>query len=196
MAAGAFRDDLYARLNLWTFRLPGLADRREDIEPNLDYELDRFAEREGDQASFNKESRQRYLTFATSGEASWPGNFRDLAASITRMATLSPKGRIDVDCVDKEIERLRRLWSGQADNAVDILSEILSDEQIAELDLFDRVQLAETIRICRASRSLSEAGRTLFNASRARRTSSNDADRLRKYLGRFELEWSVVSNQR
>lgn len=196
VAAGAFRDDLYARLNLWTFRLPGLADRREDIEPNLDYELDRFAEREGDQASFNKEARLRYLTFATSGEASWPGNFRDLAASITRMATLSPKGRIDVDCVDKEIERLRRLWSGQADNAADILSEILSDEQIVELDLFDRVQLTETIRICRASRSLSEAGRTLFNASRARRSSSNDADRLRKYLGRFDLEWSVVNGLR
>lgn len=196
VAAGAFRDDLYARLNLWTFRLPGLADRREDIEPNLDYELDRFAEREGDQASFNKEARLRYLAFATSGEASWPGNFRDLAASVTRMAILSPKGRIDVDCVDKEIERLRRLWSGQADNAADILSEILSDERIAELDLFDRVQLAETIRICRASRSLSEAGRTLFSASRMRRSSSNDADRLRKYLARFDLEWSVVSDLR
>ena len=193
VSTGAFRDDLYARLNLWTFRLPGLADRREDIEPNLDYELDRFAEREGDQSSFNKEARQRYLAFATSGEASWPGNFRDLAASITRMATLSPKGRIDVDCVDKEIERLRRLWSGQANSAADILSEILADEQIAELDLFDRFQLAETIKICRASRSLSEAGRTLFNASRARRSSSNDADRLRKYLTRFELDWSVVS---
>lgn len=42
------------RLNLWTFQLPGLAERREDIEPNLDCELDRFAEREGDRASFNK----------------------------------------------------------------------------------------------------------------------------------------------
>lgn len=195
VAAGAFRDDLYARLNLWTFRLPGLSDRREDIEPNLDYELDRFAEREGDQASFNKEARQRYLAFATSGEASWPGNFRDLAASVTRMATLSQKGRIDADCVGKEIERLRRLWSGQADKAVDILCEILDENRIAELDLFDRIQLTETIRVCRTSRSLSEAGRTLFNASRARRSSSNDADRLRKYLARFELEWSVVTGQ-
>lgn len=194
VAAGAFRDDLYARLNLWTFRLPGLADRREDIEPNLGYELDRFAEREGDQASFNKEARQRYLAFATSGEASWPGNFRDLAASVTRMATLSPKGRIDVDCVDKEIERLKRLWAGQVDEAADILSQVLDENQIAELDLFDRVQLAETIRVCRSSRSLSEAGRTLFNASRVRRSSSNDADRLRKYLARFELEWSTIGN--
>jgi transcriptional regulatory protein RtcR len=192
VAAGGFRDDLYARLNLWTFRLPGLADRREDIEPNLDYELDRFAEREGDQVSFNKEARQRYLAFATSGEASWPGNFRDLAASVTRMATLSPKGRIDVDCVDKEIERLRRLWSGQAGNAADILFHIMDSNQIAELDLFDRIQLTETIRVCQASRSLSEAGRTLFHASRARRSSSNDADRLRKYLARFGLDWSIV----
>lgn len=112
LAAGVFRDDLYARLNLWTFRLPGLADRREDIVPNLDYELDRFAEREGQQASFNKEARQRYLTFATSGEASWPGNFRNLAASITRMATLSPKGRIDVaDRLRKYLARFDLEWS-------------------------------------------------------------------------------------
>lgn len=109
------------------------------------------------------------------------------------MATLSSKGRIDVDCVDKEIERLRRLWSRQADRGADVLFEILDANRIDELDLFDRVQLVETIRICRASRSLFEAGRVLFSASRARRSSSNDADRLRKYLARFELEWSMVS---
>ncbi len=192
VAAGAFRDDLYARLNLWTFRLPGLADRREDVEPNLDYELDRFAEREGDRASFNKEARLRYLAFATSAEATWPGNFRDLAASITRMATLSPKGRIDLECVDAEIGRLRRLWSGQVDNGAGILTDVLDEQAIVEMDLFDRVQLAEALRVCRASRSLSEAGRTLFNASRARRSSSNDADRLRKYLARFGLDWGAV----
>ena len=36
---GSFRSDLLARINLWDFQLPGLADRREDIEPNLEYEL-------------------------------------------------------------------------------------------------------------------------------------------------------------
>ncbi|MES2288494.1 MAG: RNA repair transcriptional activator RtcR [Pseudomonadota bacterium] len=192
VASGAFRDDLYARLNLWTFHLPGLADRREDIEPNLDYELDRFAEREGDRASFNKEARQRYLMFATGPDALWPGNFRDLAASITRMATLSPKGRIDVECVDAEIARLRRLWTGQS-NEKDALTELLDHETLAAIDPFDRVQLAETIRVCRKSRSLSEAGRTLFAASRARRSSANDADRLRKYLARFDLDWTSIA---
>ncbi|WP_337846575.1 RNA repair transcriptional activator RtcR [Sphingomonas sp.] len=194
VAAGAFRDDLYARLNLWTFRLPGLADRREDIEPNLDYELDRYAEREGDRASFNREARQRYVAFATGPDARWHGNFRDLAASITRMATLSPKGRIDTECVDAEIQRLTRLWSGQATAEPDALMGLLTPEALDAIDPFDRVQLAETVRVCRRSRSLSEAGRTLFAASRARRSSANDADRLRKYLARFGLDWAGVQD--
>jgi transcriptional regulatory protein RtcR len=189
---GAFRDDLYARLNLWTFALPGLADRREDIEPNLDYELDRFAEREGTQVTFNKEARARYLAFAMSPQARWPGNFRDLAASVTRMATLSPRGRIDVECVDSEIARLKRLWAGTSRAEHDLISPLLGEEAAAEIDPFDRIQLAEAIRVCRASRSLSEAGRSLFSASRLRRRSANDADRLRKYLGRFGLDWPRV----
>ena len=192
VAAGSFRDDLYARLNLWTFTLPGLAERREDIAPNLDYELDRFAERESQRASFNKEARERYLAFATSPEARWPGNFRDLAASVTRMATLSPKGRIDVECVEAEIKRLRRLWNSQSDDGLGILVDVMGEEAVAAIDPFDRVQLAETIRVCRASRSLSEAGRALFSASRARRASTNDADRLRKYLARFDIDWSAL----
>ncbi|MGH6651031.1 MAG: RNA repair transcriptional activator RtcR [Sphingopyxis sp.] len=194
VAAGAFRDDLFARLNLWTFALPGLAQRREDIEPNLDYELDRFAEREGQRVSFNKEARLRYLAFATSAAASWPGNFRDLAASVTRMATLAPTGRIDSDQVDGEITRLRALWSGQVAGADDGLDALLGPEAVDALDLFDRVQLAEVVRTCRASRSLSEAGRLLFAASKARRASSNDADRLRKYLARFALDWRAIAD--
>jgi transcriptional regulatory protein RtcR len=192
VATGRFREDLYARLNLWTFALPGLAERREDIEPNLDYELDCFAEREGDRVSFNKEARALYLAFAMSPDARWPGNFRDLAASVTRMATLSPRGRIDVEGVKGEIARLARLWSNAGAAGDDELVALVGDEAVA-IDPFDRVQLIETIRVCRASRSLSEAGRTLFAASRLRRSSANDADRLRKYLARFGLDWVTVS---
>lgn len=188
VAEGVFREDLFARLNLWTFELPGLAERREDIAPNLDYELDRHAEREGERVTFNKEARDRYLSFAMSPEAPWPGNFRDLAGSITRMATFSPKGRIDVDGVTTEIARLKRLWSvsGQEGDGLDALLDV---EALSEIDPFDRVQLAFVVETCRASRSLSDAGRKLFAASRGRRASTNDADRLRKYLGRFGVSW-------
>ncbi|MDB5708525.1 MAG: transcriptional regulator [Sphingomonas bacterium] len=189
VAEGRFRDDLFARLNLWTFALPGLAERREDIEPNLDYELDRFAEREGARVTFNREARERYLAFATAPGALWRGNFRDLAASVTRMATLSPKGRIDGGAVAAEIARLGSLWS-PADGSDDGLSHLLNGEALDGIDPFDRVQLAAVVATCRRSRSLSEAGRALFSASRARRSSANDADRLRKYLARFGLEWA------
>lgn len=191
IAAGTFREDLYARLNLWTFALPGLAERREDIEPNLDYELDRHAQREGERVSFNKEARQRFVSFATSPAAGWTGNFRDLAGSVTRMATFAPKGRIDLATVEGEIARLRRLWSGGA-QADDGLATLLGADQIAEIDPFDRIQLAYVVAVCRESPSLSEAGRRLFAASRERRASTNDADRLRKYLARFGLEFAAM----
>lgn len=193
VTAGQFRDDLLARLNLWTFALPGLATRREDIAPNLDFELDRFAAREGTRVTFNKEARLRFLAFATGADAAWPGNFRDLAASVTRMATLCPAGRIDLATVTAEIDRLTRLWHrGPADDG---LAALLPPETLAALDPFDRVQLAHVIATCRTSRSLSDAGRTLFAASLAHRTSSNDADRLSKYLTRFGLSWKKVRGE-
>jgi len=188
-AEGAFREDLYARLNLWTFRLPGLSERREDIAPNLDYELDRHAEREGERVAFNREARTLYLKFAASPEALWTGNFRDLAASVARMATFAPKGRINEATVEAEIARLRTHWSGAAPSTDDDLESLLSPAALNDLDPFDRVQLAHVVKICRTSRSLSEAGRILFSASRQKRSTSNDADRLRKYLARFELAW-------
>jgi transcriptional regulatory protein RtcR len=93
--------------------------------------------------------------------------------------------------VEDEIIRLRNQWHN-ADTADDGLEQILSAEALAQIDLFDRLQLASVIKVCAGSASLSKAGRTLFNASRQRKSSSNDADRLRKYLARFGLTWEQV----
>ena len=190
---GAFREDLLARLDLWSFRLPGLAERREDIAPNVEFELQRFAARTGERVGFNKEALARFLSFAESGAARWPGNFRDLGAAITRMATLAPSGRIPEDEVRDEIARLQTRWqTGEQGGDDTLLRGVLDDP--GEVDLFDRAQLAAVIRVCRASATLSEAGRTLFAASRARRKSSNDADRLRKYLARFGLTFEELGS--
>lgn len=192
---GRFRDDLYARLNLWTFYLPGLKERSEDIEPNLDFELARYARMHGEQVRFNREARERFLRFATSADAAWTGNFRDLGASIMRMATLSEAGRITPAVVDEEIGRLRRSWNGRGAEAqageIDFVA-LLGHDGADALDRFDRVQLAEVVHVCRQSKSLSDAGRTLFQASRERRGSVNDSDRLRKYLARFGLEFAAM----
>ncbi len=188
---GRFRGDLLARINLWSFALPGLAQRREDIGPNLDFELSEWAGRSGQRVSMTDAARARFMRFATAPQARWLGNFRDFSAAITRMATLAKLGRIGVEQVEDEISRLRRQWQ-QPDGAVADLRALLGPERFAALDRFDRAQLTDVVAVCRSSASLSAAGRVLFAVSRQKKRSSNDADRLRKYLTRFGLEWSAL----
>jgi transcriptional regulatory protein RtcR len=193
--SGEFREDLLARINLWTFRLPGLAERREDIEPNIDYELEQYTSRTGSKIAFNKEARSCFLDFAASSMASWSANFRDLNAAIIRMGTLSHGGRISKDVVEEEIDRLRTLWEepkNQPTSDETKVVSLLGEERYGQIDRFDLPQLLEVLRVCRESSTLSEAGRRLFNVSRAEKKSSNDADRLRKYLARFGLDWNDI----
>ena len=105
------------------------------------------------------------------------------------MATLSDGGRISETVVDDEIERLLASWRPSQRGGLD---GVLSAAQIEALDLFDRLQLEAVVNVCRRSDSLADAGRKLFAATRTKRTSHNDSDRLRKYLARFDLEWLSV----
>jgi len=189
---GKFREDLLARMNLWTFRLPGLAERPEDIEPNLDYELEQFARRGSHRATLSKEVREQFLAFARSPDAKWSANFRDLNACITRMATLSTGGRITRDILAAELTRLRSGWSTPVDpKDQEILASLIDPKALGQMDLFDQLQLAAVIGICRDCSTLSEAGRKLFGSTREKRKVQNDADRLRKYLARFDLDWQM-----
>ncbi len=188
VAAGKFRGDLLARIDLWSFELPGLSERREDIEPNLEYELNRYAKKSGKRITFNAEAKREFLEFALSPETKWGGNFRDLNAMVVRMATLAVGGRIDLAAVRSEIARSRR--SKPAGDPG--LAELLGDGYETRFDRFDLAQLREVVAVCRESRNLTEAGKKLFAVSRLGKRSVNDADRLSKYLGRFGLEFSQL----
>lgn len=189
---GRFREDLLARIDLWTWQLPGLQDRLEDLEPNLEYELREFSNKESKRVTFNREARGQFLKFARSSEATWRGNFRDLNAAITRMATLAPGGRITAAGVEAEIQRLRRSWQGaDAPTPQGALVEEVLGPGVA-LDHFDRVQLEGVLGVCKRARTISEAGRALFAVSRVEKKTNNDADRLRKYLARFGLKWRAL----
>lgn len=202
VGAGTFREDLLARINLWTFRLPGLRERQEDIEPNLDYELEQCAQAMNLRLTLSREAREQFLIFATAADAQWAGNFRDFNAAIRRMATLCSGGRIGAEEVTEEIGRLREGWRRTPRHRSDaappnaggdgLAARFLGDNRVAELDEFDRVQLDEVLRVCLDAPTLSEAGRRLFNVSRTRKQTPNDADRLRKYLARFDLAWSDI----
>jgi transcriptional regulatory protein RtcR len=173
--------------------MPGLAERPEDIEPNLTYELDRFAERNNTHVTFNKEARKEFLTFATSSDALWSANFRDLNGAVTRMATLAPGGRITKDVVQEEISRLKALWrTAETDIDNNLLNEVIGEDKAEQLDRFEKIQLADVLKVCRESRSLSEAGRKVFAVSRKNKRITNDSDRLRKYLAKYKIKWDDI----
>ncbi len=79
VSKGAFREDLYYRLNVLQLRLPPLRERREDIPALVGFWVQRLAQRSGrvvhDVTPQAMEALQRY---------SWPGNIRELRNALER----------------------------------------------------------------------------------------------------------------
>lgn len=186
---GRFREDLLHRIDLWTFHLPALRARLEDLEPNLDYELERFESKHGRRVSFAPDARRLFLKFATGKDALWPGNFRELSGTVERLATLARHGSIDRRAVEEEILARRQAWQGRAASG-DLLDRVLGEGK--ELDSFDRAQLAHVVEVVAESASLADAGRRLYAVSRQKKRSHNDTDRLKKYLTSMGLSFEVI----
>ena len=108
-----------------------------------------------------------------------------------------------MEIVNEEIARLHEMWAdpdagdaareARQAQELSLVARALGLERSARLDRFDRVQLEDVLQACRDARTLSDAGRLLFSVSRTAKRSSNDADRLRKYLARLDLDWTQVS---
>lgn len=195
---GLFREDLLTRINLWTYSLPALKQRPEDIPANIEFELEKFAQKYGQRVQFNKEALKAFLTFAQSPSALWAGNFRDLSAAITRLSTLADASRISVSDVKQEMVRLEANWHvHRSTNSLTAdsrrLSDILDESALARLDEFDQHQLDYVVQTCRQHNSMASAGRALFNISRQQKASNNDSSRLQKYLAKFGLSWHKVN---
>lgn len=129
------------------------------------------------------------MRYALDPATEWRGNFRDLNAMIIRMATLSSSGRIDENVVKNEIARVRK--SPAAPSGCELLSKLLGTDYQNHFDEFDLCQLAKVVEICRTSKSRAEAGKKLFAVSRKQRHSTNDSDRLGKYLEKFGLTFQM-----
>ncbi len=191
VAEGKFRADLLSRLNIWTFHLPPLRDRREDIEVNMRHELHQAEQKLGSRIGFNADASEAWLRFARAPDTTWPGNFRDFGGAILRLCTLAPRGRVTLNQVNEEIVALKRRWDNETkDDDAALVSAFVN----REIDPFDVPQLAYVLRACQTSTTLSEAGRKLYAVSRTQRSSVNDSDRVRKYLARFDLTWGDFSD--
>jgi formate hydrogenlyase transcriptional activator len=89
---GAFREDLFYRLNVFPMRMPALRERRDDIPILAEYLIDRYARRLGKRITkISKKTLDVWQAYH------WPGNIRELQNVIERAVILSEGDTFSVD---------------------------------------------------------------------------------------------------
>lgn len=200
VATGAFREDLYARVKQWRFELPGLPQRREDIPQFVDNELAHRA----DVVEFGPGARDVFLAYAMASTTRWPGNLRDLAASVRRMSDVAmieahrPKSAsgksptITQSIVEEEITRLATDWEPDGGSVGVVAPERVlrrhMGSRASTVSRFVAGGLAELLRICETSKTQAEAGRILFGARQ------NPSAQVANTLRRYGLSWDTVKS--
>ncbi|MEA2626204.1 MAG: two-component system, NtrC family, response regulator AtoC [Candidatus Binatota bacterium] len=92
VASGAFRSDLYYRLNVFRIHVPPLRERREDVLPLAACFLERERRRLGRSwPGFTAESERRLL------QHSWPGNVRELENVVVQACLRTRGDRVTID---------------------------------------------------------------------------------------------------
>jgi two-component system response regulator PilR (NtrC family) len=96
VARGAFREDLYYRLNVIPIQLPALRERKDDIPVLVEFILKKnFAGRELKKIA--PDAMKRLMQYH------WPGNVRELENTIERLAILEPGDTIRLDLLQDHI---------------------------------------------------------------------------------------------
>jgi PAS domain S-box-containing protein len=92
ISAGAFRSDLYYRLNVFPLEIPPLRERREDIRLLVEYFIDRYARKAGKKITTVDKKTLRLLQ-----SYPWPGNIRELQNVIERSVIVCETENFSVD---------------------------------------------------------------------------------------------------
>ena len=116
---GAFRRDLFNRINAWHFELDPLRGHLEDIQDNLKKIVGEVSEKCGKKNFLMQpDAEKAFLEFSKT--ISWDGNFRELKAMITRMVILSRNNpAITLDIVKGEIEAAEEHYRRKLENDQD-----------------------------------------------------------------------------
>ncbi len=128
---GAFRQDLFYRLEVLAFRLPPLRERRQDLPGIVDYLLADLAER------FSRPpARLSERAAAWMSAYAWPGNLRQVRNLLERALIVAGSGKIDPEPPDdadeprprtlleverREIERALAYTRGHQGRAAELL---------------------------------------------------------------------------
>jgi two-component system response regulator AtoC len=132
---GAFREDLFYRLNVVSLRVPPLRDRREEIPVLVEHFLECYSQEHACPPLSVSESTLRRLM-----QYDWPGNVRELENIVKRIAILGSEAVVDEL---QELERSAALDAPQSDASA--TGDRPGDGQWAELGS-DALGLKEVVR--------------------------------------------------
>jgi two-component system response regulator AtoC len=129
MAKGAFREDLYYRLNVVAISIPPLRERREEI-PSL---VEHFVEKSCQQ--YNRPAPNISLeTMRLLKEYNWPGNVRELENMIKRAVVLQSEALIPEEiAVRRQQPWPSRLVRGQTESAPPLASSSVPEMGLKEV---------------------------------------------------------------
>ena len=100
IARGAFRQDLFYRLNVIPFFVPPLRDRKEDIPVLARYFLAEFSSEYGKKTRELTDGAMEILL-----RYPWPGNVRELRNLVERLVIVCPQARIEPHHLPPELFR-------------------------------------------------------------------------------------------
>ncbi|MGN6719204.1 MAG: sigma 54-interacting transcriptional regulator, partial [Candidatus Binatia bacterium] len=90
--SGAFRSDLFYRLNVFPLEVPALRERREDIPLLVNFFLGKFSKSVGKEIhGLSQKSMERLVQYG------WPGNIRELQNVIERAVVLAKGAIVQID---------------------------------------------------------------------------------------------------
>lgn len=122
-----FREDLFYRLNVFPIEIPALKNRAEDI-PLLVNDL--IARMEG---SSRGSVRLTHAALSVLMQHEWPGNIRELANLIERLAIINPKGLVDVADLPEKFQQYKAS------------EEVIDDAEAVNEDEYDPVRACDVI---------------------------------------------------
>jgi len=97
---GAFRRDLYFRLNVLSLRIPPLRERRQDIPLLIGHFLERMARASGQEKMLSDDALKALLAY------DWPGNVRELENCLERSYAFTSGPGIHTMDLPREIANL------------------------------------------------------------------------------------------
>jgi len=115
VSQGAFRRDLYFRLNVLSLRIPPLRERRQDIPLLAGHFLDRMTRSSGFERTLSDDAMKAMLAY------DWPGNVRELENCLERACALTTGPVIHVQDLPSSIHGAVSLLSEAGNGSPRIL---------------------------------------------------------------------------